>query len=80
MTERTKLVTREQRLAETSVVCAGLQCLDCGEIVVSLHRHDWRSCKCGKVFIDGGRDYVRYGGDAQNMKHVTVRLSRGCRT
>jgi len=80
MTRYTEPVTREKRLAATSVVCTGIQCQACGEIVVSLHRHDWRSCKCGKVFIDGGRDYVRYGGDAENIKSVTVRLSRGCRT
>lgn len=32
-----------------------------GEIVFSRYRHDYRVSKDGTVFIDGGRDYSRYG-------------------
>lgn len=34
---------------------------DDGEIVVSRYRHDYRVSGDGSVFIDGGRDYTRYG-------------------
>ena len=34
---------------------------DDGEIVVSGYRHDYRRSKDGTVFIDGGRDYTKYG-------------------
>jgi hypothetical protein len=37
----------------------------CGEILVSEHRHDFQPCTCGKVFIDGGPEYSRIGGDHQ---------------
>lgn len=37
------------------------KCLKCGEVVESKSRHDFRKCKCGNVFVDGGRDYVRHG-------------------
>ena len=33
-----------------------------GEIVYSRYRHDYREGKNG-AFVDGGRDYFRYGGD-----------------
>ena len=33
-----------------------------GEVVYSRYRHDYRSGKSG-AFVDGGRDYFRYGGD-----------------
>lgn len=37
----------------------GLKCLDCNDVIYSTMRHDYRHCKCKKIFIDGGRDYVR---------------------
>lgn len=35
------------------------RCLKCGEEIVSTHRHDFRTCKCGNVSVDGGLDYRR---------------------
>ena len=34
-----------------------------GEVVYSRYRHDYRVGKNG-AFVDGGRDYFRYGGDS----------------
>lgn len=42
---------------------AAIHCLKCNEVIYSLHRHDCRSCECEAVFIDGGREYTRIGGD-----------------
>lgn len=38
-----------------------IHCLDCGDTPESKHRHDFRWCRCGKVFVDGGRDYQKVG-------------------
>lgn len=38
------------------------QCLECGDIIQSMHRHDFVWCKCKKSFVDGGKDYFRAGG------------------
>lgn len=38
------------------------QCRLCGETIESTHRHDFRSCSCNAIFIDGGFDYLRRGG------------------
>lgn len=38
-----------------------IKCLDCGDTVYSRARHDFRSCSCGNVFIDGGFDYTWIG-------------------
>jgi len=35
------------------------QCVLCGDIMESKHRHDFVRCKCGKSFLDGGDDYPR---------------------
>jgi hypothetical protein len=42
-------------------------CLKCETEVESVHRHDFRSCECGEVSVDGGHDYLRrvWGPDAQ---------------
>lgn len=37
----------------------GIKCKFCGDIIVSLSRHDFKFCKCGKVAIDGGQDYLK---------------------
>lgn len=36
-----------------------VQCLSCEEVIVSSHRHDFRTCKCGGVSVDGGLEYQR---------------------
>lgn len=41
----------------------GLRCDKCGDIIYSTDRHDFKRCKCGGCFVDGGRDYFRYGGN-----------------
>ena len=40
-----------------------VQCNKCGDIIESVHRHDFRYCKCKHVYVDGGRDYIRRGYD-----------------
>lgn len=35
------------------------KCLECGKIVESKHRHDFQSCECGQLSVDGGKDYLR---------------------
>lgn len=37
-------------------------CNKCDEFIFSAHRHDFRECKCGNIFVDGGQEYIRRGG------------------
>ena len=37
------------------------KCGRCGDVIESKHRHDFKSCSCGAIFIDGGKDYLRRG-------------------
>jgi len=39
------------------------RCRQCGDVIESLHRHDFVTCKCGAIFVDGGTDYLRAGFD-----------------
>lgn len=37
------------------------QCGLCGDIIESKYRHNFVSCSCNNIFIDGGLDYFRAG-------------------
>jgi hypothetical protein len=39
-----------------SILCNKAQCRKCGDIIESKHRHDFVHCKCGAIFVDGGKD------------------------
>lgn len=36
-----------------------IKCLSCGDIIESTHVHDYKRCKCGKVAVDGGTEYLK---------------------
>lgn len=39
------------------------RCTICDEVIESKHVHDFVECTGKHFFIDGGREYVRYGGE-----------------
>lgn len=41
------------------LILNSMQCLLCGDVLVSKHRHDFVGCKCGNLSIDGGNNYQR---------------------
>ncbi len=40
-----------------------IQCLLCGDIIVSTNTHHFQECTCGNCAVDGGKDYLRRLGD-----------------
>lgn len=41
--------------------------LKCGDVIQSMHRHDFKWCKCGELAVDGGADYLKMCGDFENV-------------
>ena len=35
------------------------KCLDCNDVIESHYRHDFVSCSCGNISVDGGKDYTK---------------------
>ena len=35
------------------------RCNHCGDVIESTYRHDFKTCSCGHVSVDGGHDYLR---------------------
>ena len=48
------------------IVQNAVTCLACGDFIVSKHRHDFVTCTCGAVSVDGGQSYLRRVGDFGN--------------
>ena len=36
-----------------------VKCNHCGDIIESKYLHDFKTCSCGCVSVDGGHDYLR---------------------
>jgi len=37
-------------------------CRNCHDEIESKSTHDFQSCSCKRIFVDGGKDYLRRGG------------------
>ena len=48
------------------------QCKLCKDIIESKHRHDFVTCKCGKLSVDGGYDYIKRSGEPKNIKELNI--------
>jgi len=47
------------------------RCRHCNTIVESVSRHHLAFCPCGKMFVDGGREYLRRGGDVYMIEELS---------
>lgn len=56
---------------------SAIRCLKCGDTVWSRHRHDLRHCRCKACFIDGGRDYTRYGVSGSEYEMLDIEVENG---
>ena len=46
-------------------------CKLCGDVIESTHVHDFKWCKCESIYVDGGKDYLRRGGDLQDIVELS---------
>ena len=43
------------------------QCNKCKAIVFSAHRHDYKTCECGAIAVDGGTAYLKRVGNREDI-------------
>lgn len=48
------------------------RCLKCDTVIESTHVHDFKYCPCKSIFVDGGKEYIRRGGDLDAMEDLSV--------
>lgn len=46
----------------STIIKNQIKCNLCDDIIESVHTHDFKWCKCGSIFVDGGKSYLRRGG------------------
>jgi len=56
------------------IIQNAVTCLACGDLIVSKHRHDFVTCTCGAVSVDGGQSYLRRVGDFGNAVDLSWSL------
>ena len=53
------------------IVRNAIKCNCCGDIIESTDVHDFKTCKCGKVSVDGGKDYLKRVGCPENYTDLS---------
>lgn len=54
------------------IIKNSVKCLKCNDIIESVHRHDFVTCKCGNISVDGGKDYLRRVGDFETCQDLSI--------
>lgn len=57
---------------EKKIILNSIRCKTCKDLLVSLHVHDFRWCSCGKVAIDGGKEYLKRCGSSTDYTDNSV--------
>jgi len=65
-------VYKEVEMLTRRIVRNAARCLKCQDVIESRHVRDFVSCRCGAIFTDGGLDYVRRGGNVEDMEDMSV--------
>ena len=52
------------------IIQNAVTCLACGDFIVSKHRHDFVTCTCGAISVDGGQSYLRRAGSLTPGSYV----------
>lgn len=50
-----------------------VKCPFCLDIVYSRTRHDFRSCSCNSLSIDGGRQYTKISSNNSNLLKLDIK-------
>lgn len=51
-----------------------IYCTSCKDTIYSRARHDYRSCSCGKIAIDGGFDYCKIIGKVTDFESKRIKI------
>ena len=49
-----------------------IRCKICGSIIESKNVHDFQTCKCGAVSVDGGTAYTRRCGNIEDFDELSI--------
>lgn len=61
---------QRQKLNMGDIWINGAVCLKCKDFIRSKNVHDYRTCKCGAIAVDGGSWYCKRIGNPEGMINV----------
>ena len=53
------------------IIRNAIRCNHCGDVIESTYRHNFVTCSCGRVSVDGGHDYLRRCGDRSDYTDLS---------
>lgn len=57
---------------EIKIIRNRIRCKHCGDIIESTNTHDFKFCSCGRVAIDGGKNYLKRSGNINDWEELSV--------
>ena len=48
-----------------------IKCLCCNDIIESEKRWHFKLCKCGRVAVEGGKDYLKRSGEPSDWEEMS---------
>lgn len=64
------------------IITNSVKCNLCNEVIFSAHVHDYVTCSCGNISVDGGQDYLKRVGGLTNYTELSFSLDeeiyKGC--
>jgi len=56
------------------IVSNSVKCKSCQEVIYSASVHDYKSCKCRNIAVDGGTSYLRRVGNPLGYKDLSIEI------
>ena len=56
---------------EITIIRNRIKCTHCGDIIESTNTHDFKFCSCGRVAIDGGKNYLKRSGNINDWEELS---------
>ena len=56
------------------IISNSATCRKCKDFIFSRHVHDFVTCKCGAISVDGGQDYFRRVGEPVDFNESSFSL------
>lgn len=53
------------------IISNKIRCKRCKQVIESTSVHDFKTCQCGAVSVDGGRYYLRRGGESEDWEELS---------
>jgi len=58
-------------MSKTVIIHNRAKCLKCDDVIESYSVHDFKWCSCRAIFVDGGHEYLRRGGEREDIEEMS---------